>query len=195
MKAYIDESGEPKEGKGTRWLVFGCVMVSENEAATARQVAVDVANTVRGPGTNIHFKEMGHEAKIQALQLFKEASWYGILLARDKTKSRTDTPPRPTRVLYQTMIAYVLERVSGRAGSLGESTMVYIEESNHLARRRVAEFRQFIEGAVQRGRFNIDLPINANRSDSSHSQTRGTATSSRSFVDCGWTSPCWIQSS
>lgn len=156
MRAYIDESGDPgTRGNGSRWLVFGCVMVSEEEVLASREAAQKALQEVHR-GSILQFAKLNHDEKLAANRIFKEAPWYGVLLARDTQKVDQSSPRSHSESMYQYMAAYVLERVSRRAAKLQEKASVYFEEGRHLNNNKLMQFQEFLKNMVNNGALQID---------------------------------------
>jgi hypothetical protein len=89
--AYIDDSGdEGTQGRGSRWLVFGCAMVSDNELAATRQVAQAACAALGGRRPRwIHFKDMSHDDKHGVIEILKKGAWEGVIVASDTTQAQS----------------------------------------------------------------------------------------------------------
>lgn len=154
MKAFVDESGDPGVGRGSRWLVFGLVMLSDSEVSVAESfLERQLRAHYQGQRNYFHFRKLDHHKKLEIIDQFLEIPWIGCLLARDTR----DVHSSPWGVsLYENMAGYLMERVSRRAERLQEPATIYFEESRHLTRKKLPKFRDFIKAMIQRGSFLVD---------------------------------------
>lgn len=154
MRAYVDESGDPGIGAGSRWLVFGAIMVSEAEAANVEEVVRRaLQNTYAGQKLSrdyFHFTDLEHELKQVVILHFKEAPWVGCLLARDTSEVHSIPFSVKALTLYAYMASFVIERASRRAEMLQEQAWIYFEESRYLHRNNIADFRTLVGDLAMR---------------------------------------------
>ena len=146
MHAYIDESGDPGTyGKGSRWLVFGCVMVAESDVARVDSGVQAVRNRANPQsGKHLHFRDLSHDDKVGALNLIAEMPWTGIVVASDTTRTQVTDP----QLFYDFTAVHVVQRVLDYAGELGESANIYFESSGYL---HLEEFESLVQITLTRG--------------------------------------------
>ena len=142
MRAYIDESGDPgTKRRGSRWLVFGCVMVAESDVQEMQSGVQDVRNRLNPQRANyIHFKNISHDDKVGALNLMANMPWTGIVVASDTTK----TPISDPRLFYDFTATHVIERVLAYAGELNETANIHFENSRVLKLERLRSMVQLM---------------------------------------------------
>ena len=130
MRAYIDESGAPgTKRRGSRWLVFGCVMVADGDVQEMQSGVQDVRNRLNPQRASyIHFKNISHDDKVGALNLMATMPWTGIVVASDTTK----TPISDPRLFYDVTAVYVVERALAYARELREDASIYFEDSGNF---------------------------------------------------------------
>ena len=130
MHAYIDESGDPGTyGKGSRWLVFGCVMVAESDVARVDSGVQAVRNRANPQsGKHLHFRDLSHDDKVGALNLLGEMPWTGIVVASDTTRTQVTDP----QLLYDVTATHMIEKVLAHAKELSESAHINFERSRVL---------------------------------------------------------------
>ena len=130
MYAYIDESGDPGTNrKGSRWLVFGCVMVADGDIEEVQSVVQSIRNRANPQsGKHLHFRDVSHDDKVGTLNLMAEMPWTGVILASDTTKTRIADP----QLFYDATAADVIERVLAYAQELQETANIYFESSQSL---------------------------------------------------------------
>ena len=130
MYAYIDESGDlGTNGKGSRWLVFGCVMAADGNIAEVQSAVQSVRNRANPQsGKYIHFRDLSHDDKVGALNLMADIPWTGVIVASDSTT----TPISDPQLFYDVTSVQVIERVLNYAGELEETANIYFESSQSL---------------------------------------------------------------
>jgi len=157
MEAYIDESGdEGTEGRGTRWLVFGCACVADAEVERFTQM-LHAARMLLGRGhpRDIHCREMRHADRKGILQFLSAPAmdWCGTIVATDTTKQLPGSWLRHPAYQYNYALRYGIERVSSRAAELGEQATIYIEQRRNFD---LADFRFYMTKLKRRGERRID---------------------------------------
>lgn len=140
MHAYVDESGDPGTNrKGSRWLVFGCVMVAESVLQEVQSGVQDVRNRVSPSiGKPLHFRDLPHDDKVGALNLMADMPWTGVIVASDTTRTRIHDP----QLLYAATAGYVIERVFAYARELNETASITFESSGNLHLEELASLVQ-----------------------------------------------------
>ena len=130
MYAYIDESGDPGTNrKGSRWLVFGCVMVADSDVSKMEPDVQAVRNQANPQsGKHLHFRDLPHDDKVGALNLMAGMPWTGVIVASDTTRTRIADP----QLLYDITAMHAVERVLAYANELNESANIYFERSRVL---------------------------------------------------------------
>ena len=76
MIAYIDESGDERtDGRGSRWLILGCAMVSDSVLVATRD-NVRLASTLvrRNNPKNLHFKDLSHDDRRGAISVITDGA-------------------------------------------------------------------------------------------------------------------------
>ena len=105
MIAYIDEAGDiGTGGRGTRWFVFGCVMVADANIEEMRTRAHAAEQIV---GRDLHFRDLSHDDRIGVIEFLRDAPFMGVIVATDTTKAK--------------------KRISMYAQELGEPATIYFE--------------------------------------------------------------------
>jgi hypothetical protein len=91
--AFIDESGdEGTDGKGSRWLILGCAMVSDASLDLVRNsVNVACALVGRRHSKGLHFKDLSHDDRRGIISEIISAPWYGTIVASDTTRVLPDS--------------------------------------------------------------------------------------------------------
>ena len=130
MYAYIDESGDPGTNrKGSRWLVFGCVMVAESVLQELQSDVQDVRNRVSPQGgKHLHFRDLPHDDKVGALNLMADMQWTGVVVASDTTSPSIHDP----QLLYDVTAIHAVEKALAYAKELNEFANIYFERSRVL---------------------------------------------------------------
>ena len=158
MYAFIDDSGdEGTDGSGSRWLVFGCVMLAEHDTASVR-ATVEEASIICGRGRPrwLHFRDLSHDDKHGALEYFKRSPWQGVIVATDTTQVLPGSRLRDPRSQYNYAARYVIERVSRYAVTLGEQASIYFESRRNFA---LNEFRMYIQRLINNRVPQIDRSV------------------------------------
>ncbi len=122
MFVYIDESGdEGTGGKGSRWLVFGCVAVKSQDGEQVQQV-VDFALKARRQTKRpcIHFTDLEHASKKGILNILQIGEWKGIVVASDTKMTSAQFHLSKPRIQYTYSLRYAIERISRYAQSMNE---------------------------------------------------------------------------
>jgi len=147
MLVYIDESGDIGIQRGSRWFVLGGIAINDADISKARQV-VHQTMTQLFPNSKkkyLHFVNLSHKNKKEAIHLFKEAKWRAYLLAMDKSLDCSYVNPEE---LYINAISILLEKISSSATPLDENISVYIEQRGATKRgcdffRRAVDIMDF----------------------------------------------------
>ena len=129
MIAYIDESGdEGTDGKGSRWLILGCAMVSDSTLVATRD-NVRLASTLvrRDNPKNLHFKDLSHDDRLGAISVIKGGPSHGTIVVSDTTKIQQGSLLHKPIYQFNYAARYVVERVSKMATVLQEPATVYFE--------------------------------------------------------------------
>jgi hypothetical protein len=155
MIAYIDESGDQGTlGKGTRWLVFGAVMVADADVEAAREIAGSVSKLAgHGQRKEIHFTDMSHDDRHGCIDIFCHAPWVGSVIASDTADIRAGSALTRPRIQYNYAARYAVERISARAVELGEPATIYFEQRANFD---LTEFRSYVQLLLDRGERRID---------------------------------------
>ena len=126
MIAYIDEAGDiGTGGRGTRWFVFGCVMVADANVDKMR-AWVDAAQYLVGKDS-LHFNELTHDDKLGVIGFLQDAPYAGVIVATDTTKIKRGSQLANPFVQHNYAARYVVERISRYAKELGEQATIYFE--------------------------------------------------------------------
>ena len=125
MIAYIDEAGDiGTGGNGTRWFVFGCVMVADANVDEMRTRAHAAEQIV---GRDLHFRDLSHDDRIGVIEFLRDAPFMGVIVATDTTKTRRDSALAYPPLQHNYAARFVVERISRYAQELGEPATVYFE--------------------------------------------------------------------
>lgn len=145
MEAYIDESGdEGTDGRGTRWLTFGAVCVSDKDVQTLAALVEASCKTLGGGAhRDIHFNRLTHDDRKGVVNLLalEEAPWTGIVVASDTSRIQPGSALRYPRYQYNYALRYAMERISLRAAQLREPATIYIEDRRNF---NIDEFRKYL---------------------------------------------------
>ena len=164
MHAYIDESGDPgTRRKGSRWPVFGCVMVAESDVQEMQAGVQDVRNRVNPQrGNYIHFQNISHDDKVGVLNVMANMRWTGIVVASDTTKTRISD----SKLFYDVTAVHVIGRALAYARELREHADIYFESSGSL---HIQQLESLVQLASQRRTSLIqELPQTGARSPASY---------------------------
>lgn len=118
MNAYVDESGDAGTcGKGSRWLVFGCVLVRANQQGQVDGAVTDAGRVIKQLKNrpDIHFKKLDHADKRGTLELLTKADWHAIVVASDTTKISDGSYLIRPEFQYNYPLRYAIERISNYA--------------------------------------------------------------------------------
>ena len=153
MQAFIDEAGDGGVGRGSRWLVFGLVMLADAAVTPTRQNIQALRTELGKP--YLHFRKLNHDQKLTVAARYNKADWLGCSLLRETKGFRSPVGNAP---LYWCMVAFLIERVSWRAEQLGERAIVYIEPGRqYINERNLEEFRQFMNNQINNGTYNVNF--------------------------------------
>jgi hypothetical protein len=157
--AYIDESGdEGTLGNGSRWLVFGCVMVPDTGATTTRAVAQSACIAIGTPSSPkwVHFDDLDHDGRHVCLEIFDEAPWDAVIVASDTTSVRAGSILYKPVIQYRYPAMYTVERISARAVELGEQATIYFEHRNAFD---LIAFRDYVRRVLSNGSSRLDARV------------------------------------
>lgn len=136
MEVYIDESGdEGTKGAGTRWLVFGCVMVQYSELVEVVRgvmTCAQIASKAQSAPRPLHFKRLTHADKRGASEIFARSTWDATVIVSDTTKILPESALSRPKIQYNYALRYAMERVSWKAKEVGKIPMVYIENRRNF---------------------------------------------------------------
>ena len=155
MIAYIDESGdEGTDGKGSRWLVLGCAMVSDS-ALVATRDNVRLASTLvrRDNPKNLHFKDLSHDDRRGAISVITGGPWHGTIVVSDTTNIQQGSLLHKPIYQFNYAARYVVERVSKMATVLQEPATIYFEIRRNFD---LHGFRAYIQRIISMGDPRID---------------------------------------
>ena len=144
MIAYIDESGdEGTDGKGSRWLILGCAMVSDAALDTAR-TTVRLACTLakRSNAKTLHFKDLSHADRRGIISVIASGPWQGVIVASDTTKIQEGSYLHKPTYQFNYAARYVVERISAMASELQEPATIYFEIRRNF---NLSSFRSYIQ--------------------------------------------------
>ena len=145
MEVYIDESGdEGTKGAGTRWLVFGCVIVQYSElpeVVRGVNTCVQIASKAQTVPRPLHFKKLTHADKRGATRIFADSSWDGVVVASDTTKILPGSALSKPKFQYNYPLRYVIERVSWKAKEVRRIPTIYIENRRNFD---LADFKRYM---------------------------------------------------
>jgi len=129
MLAFIDESGdEGTGGRGSRWLVFGCAMVSQQEAVPTKNTArTAAALATTGRQRWLHFVDMSHDDKHGAIDVLCLGRWHGVIVATDTSALLPGSRLKDPGSQYRYAARYVIERISAYASELREPATIFFE--------------------------------------------------------------------
>ena len=150
MIAYIDESGdEGTDGKGSRWLVLGCAMVSDAALDTAR-TTVRLACTLakRSNAKTLHFKDLSHDDRRGIISVIASGPWQGVIVASDTTKIQEGSYLHKPSYQFNYAARYVVERISAMASELQEPATIYFEIRRNF---NLSSFRSYIQLLLSQG--------------------------------------------
>ena len=159
MLAFIDESGDQGTlGKGSRWLVFGAVMVSDADASDVRAVVNSVVPRLAGGGQRkaIHFTDMSHDDRRGCLTVLASAPWLGSVIASDTTSVRDGSLLYIPRLQYNYTAKYAIERISARGAETGEPATIFFEDRANFD---LDEFREYIARCLAQRDARLDPKI------------------------------------
>lgn len=145
MRVYVDESGDTgTNGKGSRWLVFGCVLVSKDHDTEVRRTLEDAETNLkqRGKKWKIHFSNYKHTDKIGVLNLLCACDWHAIVVASDTTKIKDGSQLENPTSHYNYALRYAIERITRYAKDLNERIdELIIEQRGNF---KIDDFRQYL---------------------------------------------------
>lgn len=143
MNVYIDESGdEGTQGKGSRWLVFGCAIVPSSISAQTEKVVYSAIDSCRTSKKYVHFAGLDHASKKGILAILNSCGWLGIVVASDTTKINPGSHLSKPTVQYNYALRYAIERLTKYAAKLGEPIdEIVIEKRRNF---RLADFKQYL---------------------------------------------------
>jgi hypothetical protein len=133
--AYLDESGDEGQGRGTRWFVLAAVVCALADAPTLESTLTKLKVDVGGNAKSIlHFRQMNHtNRKHVATGLGSLDCVKVIAVVSDTSKipppGATWSEVRPRNWLYHYMTRYAIERIVRAVRSVG-GTGVEVVMSN-----------------------------------------------------------------
>lgn len=143
MYVYIDESGdEGTSGNGSRWLVFGCVVLPSAMYTQAEAVVNSAMVSCRPGKQYIHFAGLDHASKKGTLIILKSCDWLGIVVASDTTKIKPGSYLAKPTFQYNYPLRYAIERLTKYAEKLKEPIdKIVIEKRRNF---KLDDFKQYL---------------------------------------------------
>lgn len=155
MKVYIDESGDPgTRGAGTRWLLFGAVVLRDNDVEQVSSV-LDTVSGLVSDGKRLHFSDMkSHISKKGAYKYLSYMDWTGIVVASDTTMARNDKGLGEPTKAFNYPLRYLLMRISWLAKLRGEVPDIYFDDRHY--RFNLPAFKDYMARFRGDGAFEWD---------------------------------------